>query len=280
MGKIALPTSKTTPQVALSDWRILFVGWPKSGKTTLASYFPRPVFLKTERGTQALSVWSIPQDPKEVLETWTEVGEAVELLKAEAKDKYDTVIIDTLDELFAMLIRQVAKDHGVEHISKLAYGQGWEEAKVRMKKLLEAIYQDFGVVLICHAKSVEESRGAVKINRVVPSLSGSMRDVILGWVDHTIYLEVRNEQTVEGEEGREEVTGSVRRHWAVCALTEYVEAGGRLHHFPMEFPLGDTPAEGFTHFSEEFEHAAALLLEEYEEKVKPNKASTRKRRTK
>ena len=276
MSKIVLPTAKSIPKMTLSDMRILLHGWPKSGKSTLAAYCPNTIFLKTERGTQGLSVHSIPEDPKAILETWDEVSEAVDLLKSKGTDKFDIVVIDTLDELCQMITKQVALDHGVEHISKLKWGQGWDEAKRRVKGLLEAIYEDFGVILISHSKSVEESRGAVDITRIVPSITGSMRDVITGWVDQTIYLDVRNVQIVEGEEGKEVVVGQDIRHFAVCRLTEYIEAGGRLHHMPEEFVLGETPSEGFAVFNKYFEEAARVLLAEYAEMTKPK--TTRKRK--
>ena len=256
---LELPSEPSTPEVSLRDFRFLLHGWPKSGKSCFANCFKRPFFLRAERGTKGMSVYGLD------IGNWTELCEAIALLKEEGEDRFDTVVIDTLDRAWYYLTEQVALDNNVAHISALSYGRGTDEAKRRLINMLEDLFGSFGVVLITHSRYFEEKRGALAVTRIVPNLSPSPREVITGWVDQTIYFDVRDQQQVEGEEGQEEVTGVTRQHVATCQLTESLEAGGRLRGLPLEIPLGNTPREGFKAFEGAFATAADRLLEEFNE---------------
>lgn len=52
-----LPTEKKQPKQKLEDYSILLYGQPKIGKSTFCSQMDMPLFLATEPGLEALSVW-------------------------------------------------------------------------------------------------------------------------------------------------------------------------------------------------------------------------------
>lgn len=257
--EIAIPTEKSEPQVAMSDFRWLFHSFPKVGKTTLASNFPNAIFLPTEAGLKGLSVHKIPQDADR-LKNWTEVGKAVKLLITE-DHPFETVIIDTIDNLYQLLITQVARENSVDHISEMGYGAGWDEANKRLYSVLSDLYSEMGVVLLSHSRFEEVRLGARTITKTVPDLSTSPRRLVTGWVDIIVYLGIDEAESEEEHEETIEGRALKQRRVAICQPTPYVEAGGRLEKLPSQVSLGNSPSEGFDNLKEEFDEAAEAFLQ-------------------
>ena len=252
-----LPMDVVEPHVALSDLRFLLHGWPKVGKTSLASYFPDAYLLKTEQGGAALRHHGV------AINDWNDMKQAVKALCATDDLPFKTIVIDTIDRAYEYLGETVCADNGVTHLSQLKFGKGYEEANKRMHNMLEMLYAKFGVVLTSHSRMVEESRGAETVSRITPDLSGSQRKLITGWVDGIVYLMVDELQEVGEADGKEKVVGRAVQHVAVLQGSPYIEAGGRLRHLPPKLNLGRTPAEGFAIFEGAVKAAADQLVADY-----------------
>ncbi len=245
---LSLPTEKTEPKVGLSDFRWMFHGHPKTGKTSTCAQFPNSIFLACEEGLNALEYYG------ESINNWQEFGQMVGLL-VEEDHEFDTVIIDTMDLLYEYLKDRVAEENGVGHINELGFGAGYDEANRRLHKALEDLYHaGLGVVTICHSRYEELSHGRRKVTKAVPDLSNSPRQVLTGWVDIIIYMNVEEEEDDDGFLKSQFV--------AQCQPTPYVEAGGRLSNWmPNKIQLGGSPTEGFNSIREAFEDASDKFLE-------------------
>jgi GTPase SAR1 family protein len=127
------------------------------GKTTLAAMFPRPVFIRTEDGTQSL------QGNEDValfpLATSSEdVFAAVEALATQDHD-FKTVVLDSITQLATMIEAEiVAADPKAKSINQAGggYGAGYNTASERHRKLREwigalAYEKGMNVVFIGHA---------------------------------------------------------------------------------------------------------------------------------
>ena len=86
------PTTATLPP------RLLIHGKEGTGKTTLGSRFPKPVFLQTEDGCPS----NIEIESFGLLEDLAGVREAITALGNEPHD-YQTVVVDSIDALEAPL---------------------------------------------------------------------------------------------------------------------------------------------------------------------------------
>jgi hypothetical protein len=257
---ITLPQAPNEVEIDLKTFRFHIFGFPKIGKTTLASFWPKPLFIQSERGTKGMPVYSVDVD------SWADILEVERQLleeQAAGKARFETIVFDTIDRAYYFATLKVAADNGVAHVSALDYGAGWDEANKMLYNLLERLYKYFGVVLISHARRLDVLRGHVKATVIVPDLSDSPRRVVTRWVDGAIYLGME-EVAVESEVAGQEPVVETRRV-AVCHQTPYIEAGGRtvFRFMPPAVDLGNTPAEGFQNFYKAFTEAGEKLLEEF-----------------
>jgi len=78
--------------------RVCIYGGHGIGKSTLASLFPRPIFISTEDGLSSLDVTSFPR-----AETISDVASNIKTLIKEEHD-FKTVVLDTADWLVEPLI--------------------------------------------------------------------------------------------------------------------------------------------------------------------------------
>lgn len=75
----------------LRGYSVFFYGEPKSGKTTIATKFPRHLLLAFEKGYNA-----IPGAMAQPINSWSEFKKvSKQLQSAEVKEKFETIIVDT-----------------------------------------------------------------------------------------------------------------------------------------------------------------------------------------
>lgn len=105
---------KSTKDLAYGGLSMFVYGPPKTGKTTFASTFPNPLMLALEKGLVGLRDLSIDYvEP----ETWGEYLTILLELQKSAKPgvvtfrgkEYNSVIIDPLNELYSMVMRDVMR---------------------------------------------------------------------------------------------------------------------------------------------------------------------------
>lgn len=133
--------------------RLLIYGPEKMGKTTLASEFPNPVFLQTEKGESgALELTSFGH-----LTSYEQVIEAIGALAAE-ENNFQTVVLDSVSALQKLIWDKVCRDSNVKSIELAGggYGKGYIEADNLWLEVLDGLNflrneRGMAVVLIGHA---------------------------------------------------------------------------------------------------------------------------------
>ena len=127
------------------------------GKTTLAAMFPRPVFIRTEDGTQSLvgndDVALFP-----IAKTSEEVLDQIEALATD-EHNFQTVVIDSITQLATMIESEIVdSDPKAKSINQAGggYGAGYNTAADRHRTVREwagalAYERGMNVVFIGHA---------------------------------------------------------------------------------------------------------------------------------
>jgi len=133
--------------------RLLIYGPEKMGKTTLASEFPSPVFLQTERGESG----DLVLDSFGSLDSFESVIEAITSLATE-EHSFLTVVLDSVSALQKLVWDKVCRDSNVKSIELAGggYGKGYIEADNLWLQVLDGLNylrneRGMAVVLVGHA---------------------------------------------------------------------------------------------------------------------------------
>jgi hypothetical protein len=136
---------------AITPPLVVIHGQEGVGKTTIASCFPKPVFLQLEDGCPAgLEIQSFG-----LLGTFYAVRTALSALATEEHDRR-TVVIDNLDSLEAFIWNQACQDNGWTSIETPGYGKGYIAVEAYWLDILAAVdylrrQRGMIVVLLAHS---------------------------------------------------------------------------------------------------------------------------------
>ncbi len=202
---------------------VLLYGKPKSGKTTAACSFPDAVLLAFEKGYNAIGD-AFPFD----INKWSDFKMALRDLEDQrSKDRFKTVIIDTVSICWEMCEKYICQQNGVQKIGDIAWGGGYVACKKEFESSIRRITQlGYGIVLIAHSASrVEKTADGSDIEIISPDLPKRAAEVCNGIVDIIGYI------------GNEWVNGE-RKRWLYTRETPTLFAGSRFKYMPDKIPFG------------------------------------------
>src|SRR5688572_1396911 len=102
-----LPTEKRQPKQRLEEYTMLLYGHPKIGKSTFCSQMDMPLFLATEPGLEAMSVYEIK------VPDWVTFLEACGEISRGNHD-FRTIVIDTVDNLWKSCSEYIKAQHDIK----------------------------------------------------------------------------------------------------------------------------------------------------------------------
>lgn len=167
----------------LRGYSVFFYGEPKSGKTTIATKFPRHLLLAFEKGYNA-----IPGAMAQPINAWAEFKKVLKQLSdPKVKEKFETIIIDTSDIAYDLCERYICANakrsdggFGVDSIGDIPFGKGYTMVAKEFDESLRSIVQmGYGLVLISHAvdKTFTDETGK-EFNQIVPTLGSKPRNIV------------------------------------------------------------------------------------------------------
>lgn len=165
---------------------ILLYGKPKTGKTTMASRFPKNLLIAFEKGYNAIDGIKA-QD----INRWSEFKQVLKQLeKPEAHEMYDTITIDTTTIAYEMCEQFVCSQNGVQSIRDIPWGQGWNLVKKEFESCLRKItMMGYGLVLISHIETrKEKTSDDSEIEIQAPSMPKRCYEVVNQIVDIIGYI--------------------------------------------------------------------------------------------
>lgn len=195
----------------------------KSGKTTAACSFPDAVLLAFEKGYNAIGD-AYPFD----INKWSDYKMALRDLEDQrSKDRFKTVIIDTVSICWEMCEKFICQQNGVQKIADIPWGAGYTACKKEFESSLRRITQlGYGVVLIAHSASrVEKTAEGSDVEIISPDLPKRANEICNGIVDIIGYI------------GNEWVNGE-RKRWLYTRETPTLFAGSRFKYMPDKIPFG------------------------------------------
>ena len=206
---------------------ILIYGKSKSGKTSFAVQAPRTLTCAFELGLNALSGQYYVAMPK-----WVDFKKVIsQLRKPQAKELYDTVVIDTATWAYDLCEKYICQRENVDSIREIPWGQGWGMVKKEFSEALREITMlGFGVILICHDKEKStdmHDEDGNPITMVEPDGPRQMREVIDALVDIIGYI---------GTEFDPVTKESTR--YLYTRSTPYVFAGSRYKYLAPKIKFG------------------------------------------
>ena len=201
---------------------VLLYGKPKSGKTTAACSFPDAVLLAFEKGYNAIGN-AYPFD----INKWSEFKMALrDLEDPRSKERFKTVIVDTVSICWEMCEKFICQQNGVQKIGDIPWGGGYTACKKESETSIRRITQlGYGVVLIAHSASrVEKTADGSDIEIISPDLPKRAAEVCNGIVDIIGYI---GNEWKDGE----------RKRWLYTRETPTLFAGSRFKYMPDKIPF-------------------------------------------
>ena len=178
----------------LSGYITYVYGEPKTGKTTFGSKLPGALILAFERGYNAL-----PGVFAQDITSWGELKQVVrELKKPEVKDKFKSIVIDTVDLAGTLCEKYVCNQNDVDALSQIQWGQGWNKLKREFEDTFRAITQmGYAVLFISHSKDKTFKRkDGTEYNQTVPTAANSINDIAKNMADIYCYAEKYEENGI------------------------------------------------------------------------------------
>jgi AAA domain len=168
---------------------ILLYGAEGRGKTTLAARFPAPLALLLERGL-----------PRGVSVDAVEDVDSFELVMATLRDiyaapgEYRSLLIDTIDALEALLVKDLCARNNWKNIETPSYGKGWIAADDEWRRFLRAITairdkHGMIVIMTCHCaiERIDDPR-APTYTSYQPRLHKRARGLVMDCADAIFFL--------------------------------------------------------------------------------------------
>lgn len=224
-----LPTERTTPETNPLAYSMLLYGPTKVGKTTFAAQAEGALFLETEPGTQALSVYSVKVgDWATLLRALGELGKALE----SGDKRFSTVVIDTVDNAYQFCIDYCLREKldGAQHLADISHGKGYQVVNNEFHRvLLKLAHMPIGVLLISHSKERRVETRTGSYDKTTTTLPDSARKIVLGLMDIVLLAEIQATQDKDG--------GVRTRRVLHTKPTPAFDAGDRTGRLPDILPL-------------------------------------------
>lgn len=186
-----LPTTKTEIKKSFEDFTILLYGAPKTGKSTLASQFEKPLFLATEAGLNSLSTYNVEIDNWEkFLTVCAEI--------ASGNHDFKTIVIDTIDNLFSMCSFYICTKNKIQHESELDWGKGWKLVEEEFARAITKLsLLPYGLLMISHAEQDEIKTRTGTITKWRPTMPKQARKRVIPMCDFIFFVTIENKPTGE-----------------------------------------------------------------------------------
>lgn len=240
---LTLPTEKSVPSDNLWDYLILLYGTKKIGKTSMLQHAGEaPFYCMFEPGGKAIGIYQRP------VTSWLMFRKIIDLLEKDAagENKFNPVIIDTVDVAYDCCQERMCFELGIDHPSDLGYAKGWHAVKREfVRQIARLAATGKGIAFVSHNAEKEIKARGGTYDMVAPTMTGSARDVMDKIIDIWVHYDFFGEE-----------------RWLQILGDDHVQAGHRLEtrfKYPDGSPIrylqcGDSSQETWDNFTAAFDN--------------------------
>jgi hypothetical protein len=181
------------------------------GKSTFAAGAPNCIFLGTERGTANLDVARFPS-PKNFKDVLTAINELIN-----EKHDFESLAIDSLDWLEALVWEQVCIDNNWKAINEPGYGDGYVAANKMWQEMMSSLTRlrdtrGMNIVAIAHtqAKLQKDPQLQAEYDRYILKLNEKAAAMWREYVDCVLFINY--ETFTKKEKGKTKAFGESSRY--------------------------------------------------------------------
>ena len=202
---------------------VLVYGAPKVGKTSFAAKFKKNLLCAFEMGYNAIDgIYAQP------IQKWSDFKLLLrQLEQPAAKEKFDTITIDTASIAYDLCEQFVCAQNSVQKISEIPWGGGYAQVKSEFESSLRKItMMGYGLILIAHQEIRKETIDGNDVEFYSPALNKRCYEICNRLVDVIGYIAV--EWDAEGNSER----------YLYTRQTPRVVAGSRYKYLPPKIRFG------------------------------------------
>lgn len=172
--------------------RVLLYGPHGIGLSTFVAALPSSVFVTVDDSVAHLDCQRFP-----VTQRFGGVMAALQELYVQPHN-YSVIVIDPLDALERLVIDEVCRERGIEHIDDILFAKGYTLALTVWRQLLrrlDLLRNDIGLHCVLVARAQFERRGkaigggniVALAERLVPALDRQAAALVQGWCDEIFF---------------------------------------------------------------------------------------------
>lgn len=213
----------TTISRDLKGKYVLVYGAPKVGKTSFAAKFKKNLLCAFEMGYNAIDgIYAQP------IQKWSDFKLLLrQLEQPAAKEKFDTVTIDTVSIAYDLCEQFVCAQNSVQKIADIPWGGGYAQVKSEFEACLRKITMlGYGLILIAHQEIRKETIDNSDVEFYSPALNKRCYEICNRLVDVIGYIAI--EWDAEGNSER----------YLYTRQTPRVIAGSRYKYLAPKIKFG------------------------------------------
>lgn len=217
-------------------YKVAIYGDPGAGKSFFAASAPSPFFYTTDGNYEFLEDLGLKNEDHLQVSTWKEFCEDLEKRDF---SKYETIVVDLLEDLYAWSDDEYCTENKIKHLSELPWGQGYSDVKKGFfKTVSKLIAKDKNIILLMHGVTTQlkDKRGVEYFkSEVTSAIPEKVLTQIEGRLRYFLRLYSETERTLdEGET-------IVNRYLSLApdGKNEYGIARGLSGRYPSVIKLND-----------------------------------------
>ena len=186
MGRLdEVKPNVVTPYLTDKIW--LFYGEMATRKTSVACSFPGHVLFAFDIGYKLINgAMAVP------MQTWADFKNTVrELDKKSNKERFSTVIIDTIGMAYQACYQYMLTQMGINDPGEIKFGMAWRRIRDEFETVVRSIVQKgYGLVMLAHSDEVESEDKDTKKKIVTTKVDIDKRPglIIKGLADFALFL--------------------------------------------------------------------------------------------